>query len=586
MVNNNYSLEMLMENNRLELNFNGKSHIKLNKDVTVFFEAMTCNNLEVSVDQILKCYSSEFAPSCCYEMFLHYVFIVLDHKKNIISIYRDETGFYNVYYTIENNCIYVGNNQFDIIAKRSDRRFNNFSICSYLSFEYIRDPHTFFRDVISVCRGEKCVIDIMCRKIENHFVKTIYSDYENIGGNNDPKNMKNEVIKAFQRRVSNHNIVLLSGGIDSTIAATVLKKHLGQSVEALTFHVLGADDERKYSRECSSNLNLKHTVVEIDPYSNFELIDFVGTSNFPYLGGLLYPSLFSALAKTDNNSVSVFAMQDTRLHTPHLSLYDVINLVLLRNKPVWRNLEKKVIEHMLPVLGDKVRSKFEGKLNIDDIYTYISNTKYHYHPNSSINNSLIGREFKDDLLGQLKKRIDIKKSNRELINQIIDVAWDWQYKDDISYMRSSIENNTPYVSQMPYYDYYFTKYSSGLPFWASIKKTIGRSGFNQKKVIIDKYILRQAFEADLSKQLVYRNKAVSVSNHLFLNGALKPYVENFFNNRLIGKSDLSTKLNLNEVYNMGINNNGKWEKGDYENVNEVINLLMLEIIAFKYKIKL
>jgi len=83
---------------------------------------------------------------------------------------------------------------------------------------------------------------------------------------------------------------------------------------------------------------------------------------------------------------------------------------------------------------------------------------------------------------------------------------------------------------------------------------------------------------------LYIDKAVAVTNHIYLNTVMSKYIKDFFVNSKLKSTEAYEELKLYQLIDIGLENNGKWKIEDYATVVEVQNLLFLEIIARKYNI--
>ena len=138
---------------------------------------------------------------------------------------------------------------------------------------------------------------------------------------------------------------------------------------------------------------------------------------------------------------------------------------------------------------------------------------------------------------------------------------------------------------LPFYDRELANYSASIPMGLALKTTVGRAGHSGAKKRVNKYVLREAYKKDLTQHMIFRDKAVCVTNHLFLNGCMGKYVTDLFNAPLLRDTEIGQQLNLDPMYQRGVAKNGKWIMQEYEQVVETQNLLFLEIIARKYGIK-
>lgn len=78
---------------------------------------------------------------------------VLPVRREVV-LARDWSGVGNVFYTVEENRLIVGNNVYQVVSSRHNRRFSLVSCAKYLVYEYVAEPKTLFDGVFCVPRGE------------------------------------------------------------------------------------------------------------------------------------------------------------------------------------------------------------------------------------------------------------------------------------------------------------------------------------------------------------------------------------------------------------------------------------------------
>nr|WP_306671534.1 asparagine synthase-related protein [Endozoicomonas sp. ONNA2] len=149
----------------------------------------------------------------------------------------------------------------------------------------------------------------------------------------------------------------------------------------------------------------------------------------------------------------------------------------------------------------------------------------------------------------------------------------FQNCSDGEYVSTCARVNGVY-SQMPYCDWELLKFSASIPFSMRAKITSGRAGHSSKKKNVDKYLLRKAFEKYLPNELVYRDKAVCITNHDFLNGGMRP---------LISSAKIKGfESKLSEIITFAKANKDQFLISDYEDVVEIQNIIFLNEIQNKY----
>jgi hypothetical protein len=118
-------------------------------------------------------------------------------------------------------------------------------------------------------------------------------------------------------------------------------------------------------------------------------------------------------------------------------------------------------------------------------------------------------------------------SKREIYNEIITTKWKEQWTDDIRYMQDMGRMRNTYI-QMPFYDIKLARFAASIPFDYATTFIKGKSGFGNKTMSINKIILREAYKDKLNDDVFFRNKAVSNTSYLLINGAMRKQIEIVF----------------------------------------------------------
>lgn len=512
-----------------------------------------------------------------------YAVVVFDKSHGKVHLIRDGAGIHPLYYSREGERFIFGSKVHQVLSLRSQRRFRPSSVASFLYYEFIFEPFTLFEDIFAADRGavlslsrdggietrrfRKLLVDIKEAKAPDNIF---------FGG------LRERIAQAYQRRLSDHNGLYLSGGIDSNVGAIVLRRDLGlESLQSVTFGVRDADQsEVQVAEGVARSLGIRHTTVMVDSKAPIDLPAMLDRVNFPYVGMVIISSVGQQLASLGGQELSLFAGQDTRLHTPHINVVDRLLLDKLRYHPALRRSLKTLAEvaARLPLKG-KIDKGVMRLRNGAELPRYISHYFFHRHS--------VPAAYVADMESSLQERIEHALANsqgmRDLFNGIIDISWDSQYTDDISYMRdaTALAGNR---CEMPYYDLDLSEYSASLPFGLSIRKTKGVSGHGQRPKAVDKFILRRAFEQDLEPRYIFRDKAVCITNHMFLNGCMKPYLDEYFAAPVLEQTSFYTSLGLDRIVERALNRRAAWGLRDYEAVGETQNLLFLEAIARRFKV--
>lgn len=526
--------------------------------------------------------SSQFDQSMQGE----YAVACLDRAARTISLSKDFSGTRNIYYAIEEGKLILGVNVFDVLAQLNCRRFNILACLEFLTFEYYAAPQTLFEGVHTITHGSTLVLNQ-----EGGLVKHIHppalSQIEETNPEQWRTLLRQKIIAAHERRLGGRNGIYLSGGIDSSVMAVTLKKDLGVSdLLAVSFSTKDAErNESRQAERAAQQLGIKLEKIEVDPSASVDLDSIIGKSNFPYVGSLILSAVGDRIVGSGQAGITLFAGQDSRIHTPPYNPIDNIVLNRLAISPAARRALAGLSQVLSPFLRKgKIGKGLERLTHSDDLSLYLYRYFLHLHRHSSLTTGAVFQELKNNINQNIASKIANAKSPLAMMNALVDLCWDRQYICDMAYM---IDNTASFGAQcsMPFYDVDFTRFSASLPMSYKTKLSVGRAGHTGKLTTVNKFPLREAYKGDLSHDLIYREKAVCITNHMYLNGSLAPYVQEYFRNPKLGELGLVDKLNVQGLINKAVTNSGKWAISDYDEVVEVHNLLFLEVIARKYNLE-
>jgi len=509
-------------------------------------------------------------------------------KSHQLFLARDKVGFRNLYYFIEENKIAAGSNVYDLLSKKNMRAFDINGVIDFLFYEYINDPTTLFKNIFAVERGT--VIKICTKQKKIIYKKMFRGKLSEIAENKELseeeiiKNVYDKIIKAHSKRQSNKNAVLLSGGVDSSVMALALSQDLGdQNLVGLSFDTINAEQsEIYYAKMVSKNLGIRHEIIQIDPKKRVDLFDVVDNSNVPYVGNIIMSELMNK--STLDNDYNIFAGQDTRIFTPSWYQIDCFNLKYM-NSNALNIFIKNFGLAAFTIIGynSKLKQKIASRMfSVNDKREYMIKNLFHYHPFAHINDK--NNDFISKNMTSKMSQLKLNNNLLSMHNEYTDMSIGWQNNDDIAYMSNSIERRG-FKSSMPFNDNNLVDFGASIPFNIKSKMTEGKSGYGNKSKKVNKYLLREAFKDRLPNELIFRDKAVAITNHIFLNEAMGDYIRKNFESPALKNCDIYEKLDLKVLYEKAIKRNGEWKLQNYSEVSELHNLVILDVIAKKYNIK-
>lgn len=457
-----------------------------------------------------------------------YFIVLFDSKSNEIIILRDVSGIRTGYYHYNEKeaIMYISTNMHSIaslISTDLSKLYTDFLLYQ----QYIPDGFTIYENIYEVKIGDIFRINVTsgkCSVVKHslpiNYFENHYSEIENI------YLLRNKILAAHEELVGNNNIVYLSGGIDSCAMLASLHNICPRKLATISYKIKGTEqDETIYANEAAKYLGYKLEVVEIDPMDDSLIKNYeneVMDLNNPSVGNWVY-----RIRNEINGGEHYFAGQDTRLHTPSVNGVDRWVITNISKGKFNDSYIKKAILDFYEKCAYcfKFYNSSSRKIKYSHLLlaaigygAFLQRRKFQLDP-------LKYKSWHYDMMNFEKMRdyyqLDLKAgmSEREIFNRIVELKWQEQYTDDIRYMVDMgrfVKGNM----MMPFYQDELNLFASTIPWSMANKEIKGLDGFSNKKIKVNKYILRKAFERELPWNIMVRAKAVSVSGHLMLNGVL------------------------------------------------------------------
>lgn len=513
--------------------------------------------------------------------------INIDSNKIIIS--RGASGEHPIFYTTIGDVVLISNSAARI-ANLVEAKISIIACYEFIYFEYPGPGRTLFEGVFQVLNGQNIEI---CKnkerelevKIQDSFtLPTI--EYENVISNDElARKLREEITRAHAARVSNSNTVLLSGGIDSQVMAIALSRDLGlQNILTATFAVKGADqNESSDAAHVAKQLGLEWLLVEVDPNIDIDF-DELTQLNSPYIGSIAMQQLLPRISSSRLSSETLFAGQDTRLHTPALGVHDKWIWNTLFRSTILPSMSAKISEFGLSKFAKTDENRFIYRLlklfaESPNFASFLANRYFHVRRFFFNENS---REFSrafSNIYEELRQADP--REPRATYNRIVSSNWRRQYLFDIGHMVGSA-NKSSLSCALPFYDKSLSDFSAIIPFSVATKLTVGRAGHSDRKIKVNKYVLREAYKNDLDHSMIYRDKAVCATNYLFFNGCLREIIGQFIEDAEIPNSHAGRILHMVEIQNICKEKDGNWKAKDNWIANVVFNAIIVWRTLKKY----
>jgi len=485
----------------------------------------------------------------------HFVAVALHKPSGHLHVLRDVAGAKSVYVSQRPRSVIVGTTMHAIAARIEARTLSRSAALHTMTLDYLFDGETYYAGIDEIPMGSRVTLAPGARlEVAQRFDLDLAEEENGRDFASNVQALREGIIEAHALRAGPENVVLLSGGIDSSVMLCALREVVDRSrVRAITFRVKGTgQDETGYAFALAQHLSVPIERVEIDPFDpriedTFE--QDVLRMNSPYVGRFIFGQF-----KANRNEV-YFAGQDTRLHTPDLNGLDKVafaGLPLQRNplaRPVGKLLAKAA--GPLSALGASTsqsrlaRGMFRASLTMD-LDQYLP--RFFFKLNRE---KLRASGFNEQMIEEAHARVRVPwteaRNHRHLYNMIVAAKWGEQYTDDMRYLQDLAFANGTYMA-LPFYDIKLARMSSALPFEQASRFMIGRGKFGNERVVINKAMLRETFKKELNEELYLRAKAVSSSQYLLFSGTLGKVITRLLkDDRARGAASIATALGLDQL---------------------------------------
>lgn len=239
-----------------------------------------------------------------------FAFSVYDTRSKEIFLFRDRVGVKPLYYSLAGGLSF-GSELRMIKCLKPSVTIDPVALHQYFRFGYVPGDRTIFREIKKLRPGQFL-------KYRNGIseIRTWWSPPKNLTGNRHveapEEDLEKLLISAFTyRMVADVPVgVFLSGGIDSSLLATLLQHHAGQKIKTFT---IGFDDERfdetKYARQIAQRLETNHVELRLSVRQAEELFhQFYDVYDEPFSDTSGIPmALVSQLAKQHGAKVVLSA---------------------------------------------------------------------------------------------------------------------------------------------------------------------------------------------------------------------------------------------------------------------------------------
>jgi asparagine synthase (glutamine-hydrolysing) len=202
----------------------------------------------------------KWGEQCVHQFIGMFAFAVYDETADAIWLFRDRLGVKPLYYSYENQSLTFASELKALSVFNHDRTIDLHSVYYFFRFGFIPEHRSIFKSIAKLEAGHYLRVNRTGIKKEKYWNPAFDIDHSKTERQWIDE-LEETMISAFRyRMVSDVPVgVFLSGGIDSSLLAAILKKHFGD-IHSFTIGFKEQQfDESKYTRKVAEHLGIHHT---------------------------------------------------------------------------------------------------------------------------------------------------------------------------------------------------------------------------------------------------------------------------------------------------------------------------------------
>lgn len=487
-----------------------------------------------------------------------FAFCIYDKKEKKLTLFRDRVGIKPLYYYFDGKNFLFGS-EVRAIRKFKKLNVNKLALSEFFGYGYISENLSIFENVKKLLPAHYLEFDLIKKDLK---IKKYWDvrDYSHVIWKKEEEiveELESILVDSIKLRMkSDVNVgVFLSGGVDSSLVASILQKHYG---EIHTF-TIGFKEEKyneaNYAKKVAKHIGSFHTEEVLDVFKAREILKkFVDIYDEPFGDSSGIPTFFiSEIAKENGIKVVLNGDGGDELFCGYDRYWISYNLGKKFVNLPFKTLLLKILD-----ICENYVLKFPLK-NMEHKYKFLKNilkaTSW-----EEIYDSIL-KQYRDDIENLGLKKVNIKGGY--FTSHPIEGMMLWDFynylpndilvKVDRATMKNSIEGREPLL------DNKIIEYSATIPFELKCKNGNG------------KYILKRVLERYLPKELIYRKKqgfGIPLFEW-FKNDLIKLFDEYFYEDDIIDMRYPRKLLN-------------DFKNGKYVNVNKLWFVLVYKMWKEKY----
>lgn len=459
----------------------------------------TSSDTEVILEMFVK-YKEK-----CLEFFNgFFAFAIYDNVKNELFLARDRMGIKPFYYCLEENRFLFASELKSIQEYNIDREIDFTSLKFYFQFNYIPVPKTIYKSVKKLEPGSFVIVKGDGKIIKQKFYEIPFNkSVAKLSYEDAQAELRKVLEESVQRRLISDVPLgsFLSGGIDSSIIATIASKHQPNfNTFSIGFKDSPFFDETYYANLVAKKIKSNHTVFSLTNHDLYEhLNEILDYTDEPFADSSAIPVYI--LSKNTRNKVTVALSGDGADelfggYNKHFAEYkarrkNIVNELVSFAHPLWKLAPKSRNSKFQNIFRQLDRFAEGYKLNNKERYWRWCSFESEDYPNNLLKtpdkiNQNEYLEIKAQYLNHFEESNDLNDilyADMKLV-----LVNDMLTKVDLMSMANSLEVRVPFL------DHKVVDFAFSLP--------------SQYKICASgrKVILKDAYQKDLPTELYNRSK--------------------------------------------------------------------------------
>ncbi|MBP7741024.1 asparagine synthase (glutamine-hydrolyzing) [Candidatus Woesebacteria bacterium] len=230
---------------------------------------------------------------------------IYDQENNKIHLARDPFGEKPLYYALTDSKQLWFSSELKAFPKQV-REVSPESLTTYLSFGFIPDEKTVFKNIYKVLPGQVVTFDIQRRKIEKKMFFNLMNKPK-IWQSTSQNSLKETLLEIVKNKLISDVPVgcFLSGGLDSSLLTAIAQQHTSQPLHTFSISFDGyREDESVYASQVGKYLKTRHHKLT---YSSKDMVtqwdEVIYSLDEPLSDPAVFPTYF--LAQQAKKEVSV-----------------------------------------------------------------------------------------------------------------------------------------------------------------------------------------------------------------------------------------------------------------------------------------